>query len=407
MPPPPSCAPGARSRTIFMSAALGFTVGHHDDGGSQARRPAARRPRAARRRRRRPRTAPARRRAAGSAAGREDRAVTHGALLPRPRPRRAEARASRRPASAPPRPGRPRCARAVRAVVDVEAHRRGAGADRGDARNRRARRRDRRRASGCTCRCCSRRRRRLPGYAPSANVSTLEPVDPDPAGRALDLDARRASSCSRRPPILIADTMGGICSLVTDEARRGRRDLLARERASRRGRAPRPTRRGCRSRRRTRPSRGTSSTSPAGTGATASRGRARRAARRSRRDRACPHDRRGAGRRCAAAAPTTSCDVHPAGLSTTTNPSTVTASEQALDASTVSGIGSSVEKPGGETVAAAALRLRDPADVDGAERTQAHAREPSVPSLSTTATSASLVRRTTSMSPSTSSNVTP
>ena len=58
----------------------------------------------------------------------------------------------------------------------------------------------------------------------------VEAVDADrgAAVRSTSTPAR-ASSCRRRPSILIAETIGGICSLVADEAGGGRLDLLARE----------------------------------------------------------------------------------------------------------------------------------------------------------------------------------
>ncbi len=65
----------------------------------------------------------------------------------------------------------------------------------------------------------------------------------------------RASSCRRRPPTLTAETIGGICSMVPGQRRRGRRARRRRvTRPCRRCRSPRPRRRGsrwrCRARRR-------------------------------------------------------------------------------------------------------------------------------------------------------------
>ena len=160
--------------------------------------------------------------------------------------------------------------------------------------------------------------------------------------------------------------------------------------------------------------------SPGGSAAGGSPGPARRAARRWRRDRACRRGRPGAARRPCAAWRRRRATSSPAGLSTTTSPSVASAGagpgSRPLTASRRQGALHAgddrvdrvvAREPGGEAVAAAALASAMRRTSTSPSERRLTRTVPSASSFSTHATSASAVRRTMSIRPSTSSIVTP
>ncbi len=191
------------------------------------------------------------------------------------------------------------------------------------AHNPRARPRGRPRATGCRCRSRTRPAASRVGYSPGVNPSTSIRSMCTGRGARSTSSPSRASSWRRRPSTLIADTIGGTWSMSPTNADAARSTCSRESPASAADRGPHPPRRACSWRRRTRPRPGTPCPLPGGSAGAACSARARRAARRSRRDRACRRGRRAVARRPRATSPRCRATSSPAGLSTTTRPSTV------------------------------------------------------------------------------------
>ena len=194
LPPPPGLSPQARS-TGGATTTAGLTVppggGSYTASSEPSRRrarPTARRP---------PRRAPASSRTRPlrtSAATSSSTGTRAGPAAPRP-----AAAAARAPA---PRARRPRRCRTGRPTAAAGP----AGGPR-----RRARCRRRRPASGCRC-PTSRSRRSGTRPGPPARRPRRRRPAPAPAARSTSTPSR-ASSCSRRPSTFLADTIGGTCSM--------------------------------------------------------------------------------------------------------------------------------------------------------------------------------------------------
>ena len=257
---------------------------------------------------------------------------------------------------------------------------------------------------------------------PRLEVLDHEAIDVDATRLALDVDARARELVEPATADLHRRHHRWELLEVADEARRPRLPRRRAPVASVAARRSRPTRRACWSRCRTRSARDTTCPPPGGIATGAWRGRGRRAARRWHRDRACPRDRRGvASRPCAAwrrrrarctlpacrrrRARLSSIRPSPICLATTRSRSAVERVAQARDE--VVEVERGLEARG-EPVAAPAVaggdarsRRRHPANAGSRGRCRR-----ALPSA-TQVTSASVVRRRMSMSPSTSSSVTP
>ena len=219
--------------------------------------------------------------------------------------------------------GRADASSAIASVQPERAARRPASARRG-TRHSRPPRRGRARATGCTCPPSTRRRRSRSARSGSRAVplDEVERVDRHVARRELD----RLAGPGHRvgPPAGDLDRAVGRRALLDRAAERGQRRLDgARARApARRPASARPRGRRSSTTRRSRPSPDSALRSPRWYSTSARRlAEEDRAARRSRTDRASRRDRPASSPPAGGRAPTTSCDVGPAGFATTRMPS--------------------------------------------------------------------------------------